>query len=120
MAAQMIWKTCDNSALLPVTTNCTATLGTKATTAARSTSLGTAVNLSSISEGYYCVDSTGVMRLITTPAFPAKPTGCSTGGNVPRGLPAGTPGDYIQVTATYTYTPIFSAASTADTESSQS
>jgi hypothetical protein len=74
------------------------------TSAAQSTSLGSTVTLGTASEGWYCTDSTGTLKPVVGP-----PTDCSatlTGSTV-------APGDYISITASHTYNPIFPSATIA-------
>jgi Flp pilus assembly protein TadG len=101
MGAQAAWAACDTSSL-PATTNC-ASLTTKVTAGIQSTGLGTAVTLQSgsPSEGYYCVNSSGVLTYVSSVS--TKPTNCTSVGNA-----TDTPGDHIRVAVTYTFTPIFS------------
>jgi len=100
--AQAAWKTCyDPSSMLPATQNCTG-LNTAITTAIQSSSLGTAVTLVSgyPAEGYYCVNTSGALQAVGS--LSSKPANCSAAGNA-----ALSPGDYIQVSVTYTYAPLF-------------
>lgn len=100
--AQAAWKTCnDQSTMLPATENCS-NLNTVITTAIQNTSLGTAVSLVSGSptEGYYCVDSSNTLQSVGS--LSAKPTDCSSVGKSNVG-----PGDYIQVSVTCKYAPLF-------------
>jgi Flp pilus assembly protein TadG len=101
VGAQVAWKTCNSSSLLPATQNC-AGLSSAITTAIQSTSLGTAINLASGSptEGYYCVNSANKLQLVGS--LSSKPATCSTAGN-----PSAAPGDYIQVEVIYNYTSLF-------------
>jgi Flp pilus assembly protein TadG len=101
--AQAVWKTCsDQSTQLPATQNC-AGLNTVITTAIQNTSLGTAVSLASGSptEGYYCVNSSNALQSVGS--LSAKPTDCSAVGR--SGV---APGDYIKVSVTCAYAPLFS------------
>lgn len=100
MGAQAAWKTCDLSHL-PATTNCSG-LSTAVTNSVQSTSLGTRVQLQtgSPSEGYYCVNTSNQLQFVSDVS--SKPSDCSAAGN------AGfSPGDYIKVQTTFTYTPLF-------------
>jgi len=108
MGAQAAWNSCDTTKL-PATTNCTA-LTTAVTTAVQATSLGTAVTLQSgsPSEGYYCVNGSGVLTLVS--AVSAKPTDCSSVGS-----PTSQPGDYIKVVAKFTFRPMFGGVSVGST-----
>lgn len=99
VGAQAAWKTCYGA--LPATQNCAALNGT-ITTAIRSTSLGNAVSLVSgyPTEGYYCANTSGVLQLVGS--LSNRPTDCSAAGN------SGTsPGDYLQVSVTFAYAPLF-------------
>jgi len=102
VGAQAAWKTCnDQKSMLPATENC-AGLTNAITAAIQSTSLGTAVSLASgyPTEGYYCVDSSNALQSVGT--LSNKPPNCSATGNSKT-----SPGDYIQVQATYQYAPLF-------------
>lgn len=100
--AQAAWKTCsDQSTMLPATDNC-ANLKTAITAAIQNTSLGTAITLTSGSptEGYYCVNASNMLQAVGSLA--AKPTDCSAAGNA-----SVSPGDYILVSVTCKYAPLF-------------
>src|SRR4029079_1801893 len=75
-----------------------------------STSLGTRVSLmpGSPSEGYYCVNSSNALQYVRD--LSSKPADCTAAG-----MPSLQPGDYIQVQATFTYTPLFPGFSVAST-----
>lgn len=109
VAAQAAWAlvpTCT----LPLTSpasNCSSLTG-KMNTAVQSTPLGTNVTITSRAENFYCVNpSTSHLAIVGT--FPAKPSpdNCASVG----GSSTDTPGDYILVTASYTYAPVFSGVS---------
>jgi Flp pilus assembly protein TadG len=97
-------KTCDASHV-PATTKCNG-LTAAVTAAIQSTSLGTAVTLSggAVTEGYYCVNSSNTLEYVSTVSN--KPESCSA-----VGMPALYPADYLTVTVTYTYTPLFTGIS---------
>ena len=100
--AQAAWKTCnDPITMLPATQNCSG-LSAAVTTAVQSTSLGSAVALpsSGLVEGYYCVNATNSLQAVGT--LTSKPANCAAAGNA-----SATPGDYLQVTVTFTYAPMF-------------
>ena len=100
--AQAAWKTCsDQSTMLPATENC-ANLTTAVTAAIQNTSLGTAITLTSGSptEGYYCVNATNTLQAVGSLSL--KPTDCSSVGRA-----SVSPGDYIQVSVTCPYAPLF-------------
>jgi Flp pilus assembly protein TadG len=118
MGAQAIWAACTS---LPATdaTSCP-TAQTAVNAAVQRTSLGSAVTVSSVTEGYYCSNASGV--LTETPAgktgnfttaldastvVPTPPTTCPTGSQT------SSPGEYIWVTVSYTYSPVFTRASVA-------
>ncbi len=103
MGAQSAWKTCDTTHL-PATTNCPG-LNSAISTAIQSTRLGTNVSLvtGSPAEAYYCVDSSGVLTWVASVSS-GKPSNCST-----VGVSTNTPGDYITVQVTYTYSPLFTS-----------
>ena len=108
MGAQAAWKACDPSKnQLPATTNCPS-LTTAITNAIHSTSLSTAVSLQagSPAEGYYCVNSSGQLQYVSSVS--SKPADCTVAG-----VPSNMPGDYIIVTASYAYAPIFHGVSVA-------
>jgi len=110
-AAQAAWATCDTTAKIPATpssyANCPLMPGAVAL-AAQSTSLGTGVTVTSTTENYYCLN-TGTNVLVTVGTFPGtKPSNCSSvGSNSDK------PGDWVLITTSYTYTPVFSAVSLA-------
>jgi Flp pilus assembly protein TadG len=112
MAVQAAWKTCDPfQGKVPATTSCPA-LTTAVTSAAQSTSLGTNVTIQagSPTEGYYCLNSgSGALQLVAA-ANTTPPTDCSATGNAGQ-----SPGDYIQITTTFTYTPMFPGITVAGT-----
>ena len=102
MAVQAAWKVCDPSqGYLPATTSCPGLI-TAITAAAQSTSLGDRVSISgSPSEGYYCLNTSGSLELVAN-ASSNPPPDCTA-----TGVPSMTPADYIKVTTTFSYTPMF-------------
>lgn len=109
VAVQTAWATCTSAVNLPATpnsyANCPA-LPAAVTTAVRSTSLGSAVTATSTTEGYYCVNTT-TNALVAVGTFPGtKPADCSSVGSA-----SDTVGDYIKITASYAYAPLFPAVS---------
>jgi Flp pilus assembly protein TadG len=103
VGAQAAWKACyDTSAMLPATTKCSK-LNDAITAAIQSTSLGTAVSVSSgyQTEGYYCVNTSGALQSVGS--LSNKPANCSDAGDA-----SALPGDYLQVSVTSAYTPLFS------------
>jgi Flp pilus assembly protein TadG len=105
IAAQAASKTC--STKLPATTNCLSLLGAMQN-ALQSTSLGTAVTLQSGSpaEGYYCINSSNALQYVSDVS--SKPADCTAAG-----MPALQPGDYIVVSTTFSYQPLFGRMSVA-------
>lgn len=102
VGAQAAWKTCsDQSHDLPATVNCSG-LNAAVTAAIQSTSLGTHVTLASgyPAEGYYCVNSSNALQSVGS--LSAKPTNCSAAGNA-----SASPGDYVQISVTYSFAPLF-------------
>ena len=112
-AVQAAWNACNTSALLP-TKNCTGVLTTMQT-AAQGTSLGAniALTAANVTEGYYCSNGSGALVLVgtagSTTTLPTKPNPftCATSG----GGSSKAPGDYLQATTSYTYSPLFPYAS---------
>src|SRR5947209_2991254 len=96
---------------MPATTNCTG-LSTAVTNAIQSISLGTAVALASgsPSETYYCVSGT-TLQSVGAYSAPPSPFNCSAAGSSSTA-----PGDYIGVSVTYSYTPIFAGLTLATTQ----
>jgi len=110
MGVQAAFKTCDPSAgYLPATTNCPG-LTTAVTNAIQSTSLGNLVKLQSgsPSEGYYCVNSSGSLQYVS--AVSTKPADCSAAG-----MASLQPGDYMKISTSYAYTPMFPGVSVGGT-----
>ena len=103
IAVQTAWAECAPSGKIPATVNnhCAGVTGAM-TTAAQTTSMGSSVSVSSVSEDYCCPSSTGVTcqgSVATT-----TPTNCASGL---------APGDYIFATVSYSYSPLYSGASVA-------
>jgi Flp pilus assembly protein TadG len=101
-AAQAAWHTCnDPSSMLPATQNCSG-LQTALTAAIHSTPLGGAVALTSgyPAEGYYCANSSNALQSVGS--LSSKPANCSTAGNS-----AVSPGDYIEISVTFSFAPLF-------------
>ena len=108
MGVQAAFKACDPSnGYLPATTNCPS-LTTAVTSAVQSTSLGTTVQVQtgSLSEGYYCLSSSGSLQYVSS--ISDKPADCSS-----VGMATMQPEDYIQVTTSYSYSPMFPGVSVA-------
>jgi Flp pilus assembly protein TadG len=106
MAAEAAFKACDLSSL-PATTKC-AGLTTAITNAVQSTSLGKKVTLQSgsPSEGYYCVDNNNALQYVSDVS--TKPADCTAAG-----MPSLKPSDYINISTTFTYKPLFSGVTIA-------
>lgn len=103
MAAQAAWKACDPSkGYLPATLSCPS-LTTVITQAAQSTALGNQVTIAvgSPQEGFYCLNDAGALQHIANATL-NPPADCSS-----TGLPGTQPGDYIQVTTSFSYEPLF-------------
>jgi len=101
MAGQAVWDECEFTSMLPTTTNCP-NRNTRMTAGLRSTSLGSAVTLSSgyPTEQWYCVNNgTGAL----TAAGSTKPADCSGYG----GTSSQQAGYYIAIQGQYTYSPLF-------------
>ncbi len=110
MGAQAGWAICNQASNLPATPNSYANcpnMPTAVTTALQSTSLGTNVTLTTTTEAYYCVVG-GLLTNVGAVTSP-KPANCLSAG----GLASDVPGDYVQITASYTYKPVFPAVSIA-------
>lgn len=101
VAAQTAWQTCNSASLLPATENCSG-LSAAITTAIQSTALGSRVSLSAgyPVEGYYCVNASGALQSVGS--LSSKPANCSAAGNAST-----SPGDYIQISVTAAYAPLF-------------
>jgi Flp pilus assembly protein TadG len=102
MGVQAAWNICtDQTTMLPATQNC-AGLNTAIGNAIKGSSLGTSVTLVTGSpvEGYYCVNTYGQLQSVGS--LNNKPADCSAAGNA-----ALRPADYLQVSVTYDYAPLF-------------
>lgn len=113
-AAQTAWHLCDTSAKLPaVTTTCGGSLQTAMSKAAQNTSLGTGATVTATSEGWYCPDATNTLQLVGTSGTfgsgPVAPTPLDCHTVV--GAHTNVPGDYIKVTVSYAYAPLFTGLS---------
>jgi len=109
MAVQAAWKACDpNQNQLPATTSCPG-LTTAITNAAHSTTLGTQVSIQagSPTEAYYCLNSSGALQNVGAVTSPA-PANCSVTGNA-----AQQPADYIRISTTFSYAPLFNGVTVA-------
>jgi Flp pilus assembly protein TadG len=111
MAVQAAWKTCDpNQNQLPATTSCPG-LTTAITNAVHSTTLGTQVSVQagSPSEAYYCLNSSGALQNVGAVTSP-PPADCSATGNATQ-----QPADYIRISTTFSYAPLFNGVTVAST-----
>lgn len=106
MGVQAVWKACDTNRL-PAITSCPA-LTAAIANAVQSTSLGSRVSLSSgsPSEGYYCLNNTNALQYVSDVS--KKPSNCSA-----TGMPSLQPADYIKITTTFAYAPLFPGISVA-------
>ncbi|MDB5450519.1 MAG: hypothetical protein JWQ52_1647 [Phenylobacterium sp.] len=99
VAAQAALVACD-TAHLPATTNCT-NLNSAVDTALRSTPLGPDGTLTSaVAEGFYCLNASNALQYVSDVNH--KPLDCTAAGQ-----PALSPVDYLQVTTSYSYQPLF-------------
>jgi Flp pilus assembly protein TadG len=109
MAVQAAWKACDPSlGYLPATTSCP-NLTTAITNAAQSTTLGNQILImaGSPSEGYYCLNSSGALQYVAA-VTSIPPADCSA-----TGVASMQPADYIQITTTFSYQPLFPGVTVA-------
>lgn len=109
MAVQAAWKACDPSlGYLPATTSCP-NLTTAITNAAQSTTLGNQVLIQagSPSEGYYCLNSSSALQYVAA-VTSIPPADCSA-----TGVASMQPADYIQITTTFSYQPLFPGVTVA-------
>lgn len=114
MAAQSLWATCSTTAFWPVTQFCSSGQS-NATLGAQQTSLGTAVTVTSVSDGYYCIDQNGIAQPISTGTYssPLTATVPSCGTKSGSTWQITTPAEYVTVTVNYTYKPAFAYVSVA-------
>jgi Flp pilus assembly protein TadG len=105
-ATLSVWNACDTKHL-PAKTKCTG-LTAAITNGLKTTTLGTDVTIASgyPTEGYYCVDSSGVLTNVANYTA-TKPTDCSAVGDSSH-----SPGDYLVINASYTYAPMFGSGLT--------
>jgi Flp pilus assembly protein TadG len=131
MAAQTVWQTCSSAANpgnLPAAQTCVSTqnLVAKMTAAAQSTGLGSNVSLGTSHEDFDCVDDSGALTNVGTQdgVIPVSGSATAPKVNVTTCASASVsgssftgnnaaPGDYVTVSVTYTYTPLFGGASIA-------
>ncbi|WP_312162152.1 TadE/TadG family type IV pilus assembly protein [Phenylobacterium sp.] len=116
-ATHAVWRACDAPAKLPAVTNCTG-LAATIQTAAQSTSLGSQITVvaGSPTEGYYCVDGAGALQVVgvagTIGSAPTRPTPFTCATRITGSTTA--PGDYVQVTVSFPYQPVFDQVSMAN------
>ena len=101
-ATLAVWNACDTKHL-PAKTNCTG-FASAVTTGIAQTSLGSMTPTTT--EGYYCVNGSGVLTKVADYTA-TKPTDCSSVGDSSH-----SPGDYVVITASYPYTPLFGSGLT--------
>jgi Flp pilus assembly protein TadG len=117
MGAQAVWAACSQ---LPATdTTACPTAQTALNAAVQRSTLGSAVTVSTVTEGYYCAGSSGALvnadpngktgnfTTSLTTALATPPTTC------PSGSLTSAPGEYIKVDVSFTYKPVFAQASVA-------
>lgn len=110
MAVQAVWAACGQ---LPATSSTACPTAQSAlNTAVQQTSLGSGVTVSSVTEGYYCANGSGVLTAVGATGNFSTPLS-SNPGSCPTGSQTSYPGDYMWVTVSYTYTPVFAQASVA-------
>ena len=110
MGVQAIWAACTQ---LPATDSSLCPGGSAAvTTAVQQTSLGTAVTVSNVTEAYDCANASGVLTAVGSTGTFASPLAAAA-ATCPNGSLTTSAGDYVSVTVTYTYSPVFSHASVA-------
>jgi hypothetical protein len=123
--AQSVVNICGYTGLTPVATKCTAlnASNTIITDAVQSTSLGTHVTLASGTtagsstsapfEGWYCTNTSGALTQAATPWMVNAGTAASQPATCNATVTGNTqsPGDYVGVTVTYSYTPLFTSVS---------
>ena len=99
---------CNTTPKLPAKQNCGSTLDSTMLAAARSVTLGTNVNIGASTEAYYCATSGAVLTQVAAyNAVPPADCSATITGSIAK------PGDYISVTASYAFTPVFPGASVA-------
>ena len=102
---------CNTTAELPAKQNCGTSLFTTMQAAAQSTTLGNHVSLdsTSLNEAFYCVTAPAAVLTQVAAYSATPPANCSAtvAGSTAK------PGDYISVTANYSFTSIFPGASIA-------
>jgi Flp pilus assembly protein TadG len=104
-AAQTAWAQCSATGYVPATVNnnCSG-LSSAMTSAAQTTSLGSGVTVSSTTEDFCCPGASNAPLACQGPVATTTPTACPS---------TAAPGDYIFITVSYTYSPVYSAVSVA-------
>jgi Flp pilus assembly protein TadG len=104
MAAEAAYNDCNITDDLPAMSKCTATqsqwkisFSQAVSSGIQESTLGNSVSVNSDSEGYYCSTTTNTLVAVTSTTQT-----CSGYAD-----PSAPPGDYVLVTAQYSYTPIF-------------
>jgi hypothetical protein len=113
-AAQTVFALCDGQIsgfAPPMTTNCT-NLQSRIGTAVQSTSLGSGVSWTTLAEGWYCVGyANSSLNLTASGTTVTVTNGGGTAGSMSSTAPScangNTAGDYITITTTYSYKPVF-------------
>jgi Flp pilus assembly protein TadG len=108
-AVQAVWGACSSASALPATLNC-ASESSALTAGLQSTSLGSGVTTTSVTEGWYCVQTTGALYLVSAVSSTAS-TAPSCGSTPNASNNSANAGDYIKVSVSYSYTPVISGAS---------
>ncbi len=117
--AQAAWGACNSTSKLPATdsTKCSG-LASAVTTAVHSTTLASNVSEPSGSpaEGYYCGTTSGTLTLVGTAGTVGsppcgQPASCSAVSGAAN--PTAAPGDYVKISVTYTFVPLFGGLSMA-------
>jgi Flp pilus assembly protein TadG len=108
-AAEKAYSACEGTGTLTDVTSKCSGIATVITSAAQNTSLGTSVTAqisTSPAEAYYCSNGSGGLTKVTlTPITGSQPNCVLT-----VLLNVSPAGDYLPITATYTYTPLFPGA----------
>ena len=101
-ASQAVLRSCDPTKQLPATTNCP-NFNTYVAEGLASTALGNSIVLTSgfPTEAYYCLNSSKTLQQVGTTAS-ARPSDCTAVGDSTH-----RPGDYVQIQASYTFSPLF-------------
>ncbi len=101
VAAQAVWTKC-GTVYLPATTKCPGLNATINNAIQTSTTLATDITATATNEGYYCMVSGAL-----------QPTGGSLSSGTTICADGSRSADYIQITGSYTYTPLFQGVTVA-------